>query len=266
MNLVTKNQTMNRMHSYARADSRCKLPIAFIVGTALLTLASHASAVEIDWLGGNGAWEDSVNWPGGILPTDEDFVTLPAGDNITSSGNTNIAEELLTRANLTILDGLFTIVGTIDAFADFVITPNSEVAAGRIFIQAAGVLDLQSNAEVNVVEGVFSSGLVDVHDNAILNAESFDNFNQWDVRAGGMAIANSMINHTGAVIDVTETTTLFDINGNLTNNGTLNVLSASTADIDSIDNDGTVSISGAAQLTGLFRVTLIPIVSDNAQS
>lgn len=217
---------------------------------ALTTSIAPVAAVEIDWLGGDGAWEDATNWPGNMLPTNDDFVTLPEGVTVTSSGNVNIAEEMIARAKLTILDGLFTVVGTIDAFDEFIISPNSEVAAGRIFIQAAGLLDLQSNSTVNVIEGVFSSGMVDVHDNAVLNAESFDNFNLWDVRAGGSAVANSMINHTDAVVNVFQANTIFDINGNLTNNGKLNVTAAALADIDSIDNNDSVEVSGGAQLVG----------------
>lgn len=221
-----------------------------LVVVALGVCISPVVAVEIDWLGGDGAWGDGANWPGGILPTNEDFVTLPNGVTITSSGESNIAEEMITRAKLRITDGLFTVVGTIDAFDEFIISPSSEVSAGRIFMQAAGLLDLQMDAIVNVTEGVFSSGKVDVRDGAVMNAESFDNFNQWDVRAGGSVIANSMINHTGATVDVFQASSVFDINGNLTNNGNLNIKTGASAQIDSIENNATVEASGASQLVG----------------
>ncbi|MGR8948916.1 MAG: hypothetical protein ACU84Q_12770 [Gammaproteobacteria bacterium] len=242
--------TSDRTTSDALTSWLTQLTVSLYLVIASVALSPALLAAEIDWLGGNGAWGDSANWPNGIFPTNEDFVTLPSGVTVTSSGSTNIAEELLTRARLSVLDGLFTVVGTIDAFDDFVISPNAAVSAGRIFTQPDGLLDLQANASVNVIEGVFNYGLVDIHDAAVLNAESFDNFNLWDVRAGGAAIANSMINHTGAVIDVVQSATVFDINGNLTNDGSLNIDTAASGQVDSIENYGVIAVSGGAQLIG----------------
>ena len=115
-----------------RSDSERRKHTSVCVAVAcLLSIAGTTpQAVEIDWLGGDGAWEDAINWPGGIFPTDEDFIRLPAGVTVTSSGNTNIAEELLSRAKLNILDGLFSVVGTIDSLDDFILFPNSAVDAG----------------------------------------------------------------------------------------------------------------------------------------
>ena len=208
-------------------------------------------AVEIDWLGADGAWEDSANWPGGLLPGDEDFVRLPVGVTVSSSGNTNIAEELVARANLNITDGLFRVVGTIDAFEDFKLFPAAEVEAGRIFIQANGLFDVGADARATVVEGVFSSGLVDIHDRGAVVAESFDNFNLWKIRSQGSAIANSIINHDNATLEVFDNGSLFDINGNLTNNGQLLVYDEGTAQIDSVDNNASIDVSSGATLEGV---------------
>ncbi|MEM7469577.1 MAG: hypothetical protein AAF387_22230, partial [Pseudomonadota bacterium] len=252
---------MSQAHKQSRyqVERRANLPTSRLrcsVNALLLSLLvngiawSTALAVEIDWIGGDGAWEDGSNWPGAVFPTADDFVTLPVGVSVTSSGNTNIAEELLSRGNLDIDDGLFTVIGTIDAFEQFVVRPNAAVAAGRIFIQANGVFDINQDATVNVVEGVFSSGLVDIHDAGLVNAESFDNFNAWKVRAGGSAVANSMINHGGALLEVFDATSLLDLNGNLTNAGELEIKANGSADIDSIDNNNRIEIVSGGSLSG----------------
>lgn len=246
---VTKTSTLIAIAAKASRTARVIQAGGAAILFSLLTSAP-LHAVEIDWLGADGAWEDPANWPGGIVPTDEDFVRLPDGVTVSSSGSSNIAEELVARAKLNIVDGLFRVVGTIDAFDDFALFPNTTVEAGRIFIQAAGVFDVGPDARATVVEGVFSSGTVEIRDRGAVIAESFDNFNLWKIRSQGTAIANSMINHDNGVLEVFDSGSLFDINGNLTNNGQVRAYGGASAQVDSIENNASIEISSGAELTG----------------
>lgn len=223
--------------------------IAGVLGIALGAIPVGVPvAADNNWIGADGAWENPANWLLGVLPGTEDFVELPGGVTISSTGNNNTAEELLSHAVVNVSSGLLDVIGTYDTFADLNITTGARLELGRLFVQASAIFDVRNaGTEVELEEGVFSSGMVRLTDHANLNAESFDNFNQWLVDANASASANSMINHAGALLRV-ESGGQKTINGNLTNEGEVKVNNAS-ADIQSIDNFGTLALNNQGTLS-----------------
>ena len=225
-------------------------------GTALLAaaisaaLAGNAAAAPITWASGDGAWEDPLNWSGGVAPSAADFVEIAYTGAVSSGAPANAALELVSHAALTVGGGQLSVVGTVDSFGALAIGSGASGAFGRVFVQAPGALSVSgAGTTVSVVEGVFSSGTWQMSQGATLHAESFDNFNLQNVEGAAQATANSMINHAGALAGITGAGSRLVINGNLTNDGTVRALAGGALETVSLDNTGGIEVDGGQYLS-----------------
>ncbi|MEQ8230567.1 MAG: hypothetical protein RKL32_02550 [Gammaproteobacteria bacterium] len=229
------------------------LPRAALLGLVFAT-AWHAvsgAAAPVEWIGEDGAWEDAANWSGAAVPTASDFVTINHTGAVSSSAAGNVALELVSHAALTVAAGQLSVTGTIDSFGSLGIAAGATGDFGRIFVQASGALVVDGpGATVSVTEGVFSSGDWQLHDAALLEAESFDNFATVAIDGAAVARANSMINHAGTLATIAAGGSELDIAGNLTNAGEMRASAGGTLRTVSVDNGAVIAIDGGHFVTG----------------
>ncbi|MGR8918846.1 MAG: hypothetical protein ACU85V_04455 [Gammaproteobacteria bacterium] len=200
----------------------------------------------MEWLGGFGAWETPGKWSSGSTPTADDFVEIGADGTVSSTAATNVALELVSRGTLDITAGALTVHGTIDSVGTTTVGNGALLDVERIFVQAGGALSGDGAAtEIRVLEGAFNSGRFELGAMASLAAESFDNFAHWTLTGEATASANSMINHTGALLEAEETGSTLRIAGDLTNDGLVEARDGATLAIDTIDNLGSIMLASA---------------------
>ena len=236
---------MTIFHPYGR------LRTALVASAISAALAGNAAAAPISWAGGDGAWENPLNWSGGVAPTAADFVEILYTGAVSSGATANTALELVSHAALTVGAGQLGVVGTVDSFGALAVEGGASGAFGRVFVQAAGALNVSgAGSTVSVVEGVFSSGNWQMSSGATLDAESFDNFNVQSLGGAAQATANSMINHAGAVSSITGAGSRLVINGNLTNDGTVRALAGGALETVSVDNFAGIEVDGGQYLSG----------------
>ena len=220
-------------------------------GLATLTLALAAQtsvAAPVSWVVGNGAWETAANWSTGSLPSAGDFVDIQHPGGVTSSAANNFAKEFVNKSALSVTAGKLAVTGTIDTFGALAVQSGAVLDAGRIYVQNGGGLDVSGvAATVNVTEGVFSSGNWTMAAGATLGAESFDNFNSFDLTSGSRATANSMINHGSAGVSISDANSALTIHGNLTNDGAIFVTDQGLLDTHSMDNNALVRVTHGTQ-------------------
>lgn len=101
---------------------------------------------------------------------------------------------------------------------------------------------------VEILGDITNHGMFSVDSGASVVSESITNSGAFTVDAS-MAEANSMINATGATVSLTGATTTVQINGDVTNNGTLTVQANAMANVVSIDNGNTLEVIGGGVLT-----------------
>ncbi len=223
---------------------------ALLAGAIGAALAGNTAAAPISWASGDGAWENPLNWSGGVVPSAADFVEIAYTGAVSSGAPANAALELVSHAALTVGGGQLSVVGTVDSFGALTIENGAGGAFGRVFVQAPGALDVSgAGTMVSVVEGVFSSGTWQMSLGATLDAESFDNFNVQHLNSAARATANSMINHAGAVASIADAGSRLVINGNLTNGGTVRALAGGALETASLDNGGGIEVDGGEYLS-----------------
>ncbi len=216
-----------------------------LVILALAGVGNDAHA-DVNWIGGDGDWSSSTSWSSGVLPTLDDFVTLPSGVVVTAaSGASQLAKELNNSADVR-LSGALEVVGTIDNFGPFEHSAGT-VAAGRIINREFATYRMHgATTSATIVEGLFNYSRVDIDTAAAIAAESFDNFDSWRIGDGARLSTNSGINHAAATLTVSGNNTALNVNGNLTNDGTLALESGTSASLTSIVNTGSNTITSSA--------------------
>jgi hypothetical protein len=223
---------------------------SIVLTTLALVVAGPATHADpVSWIAADGAWETAANWSTGSLPTANDFVDIQHPGSVTSSAADNRAKEFVNKSALSVTAGKLAVTGTIDTFGALSVQSAAQIDAGRIYVQSGGGLDVFGvGANVSVIEGVFSSGVWTMSGGATLGAESFDNFNSFDLSSGGRATANSMINHGGAGVSISDADSALTIHGNLTNNGSVFVSEQGLFDTHSVDNNALIRVTGGSQI------------------
>ena len=223
--------------------------LGYSLATLTLALAGQTALADpVSWVAADGAWETAANWSTGLLPTSGDFVDIQHTGSVTSSAADNVAKEVINKSALGVTAGKLAVTGTIDTFGALSVQAGATLDAGRIYVQSAGALDVSGlGANVNVIEGIFSSGTWTMAGGALLGAESFDNFNSLALTSGASASANSMINHGGAGVSVGDANSSLTIHGNLTNNGLIAVDAHGLLDTHSVDNNATIRVIDGLQ-------------------
>ncbi len=243
----------------------------YSLATLTLALAGQAAVADpVSWVAGNGAWETAANWSTGLLPTTDDFVDIQYTGSVTSSAADNFAKEFLNKSALSVSAGKLAVTGTIDTFGALSVQTGAALAAGRIYVQSGGGLNVAGlGANVTVTEGVFNSGAWTMAAGGTLVAESFDNFNSLSLTSGGRASANSMINHGGAGVSISDVDSALVVHGNLTNDGSITVTDQGLLDTHSVDNNLLIRVTHGSQtaesIINRGQGSVLQISGSNAQ-
>lgn len=220
---------------------------ALVAGSAM----PAAQAVDVNWIGADGAWEDgATNWSGGSAPGALDFATILHTGAVSSTAVGNTALELLSFSALSVSAGSLDVTGTLDTHGAVVVSGGAAMDLGRLYVQATGGFTLTgADTALDVVEGIFSSGPFTVTAGATATAESIDNFALMEISGGAVVSANSMINHADALLTASGAGTSFTINGAITNDGELEVGDGAELAAESIDNYGAARAGAGGALT-----------------
>ena len=230
-------------------NSSKAMRVGYSLAVVTMLLAGQVVLADpLSWVAGDGAWEHATNWSGGALPTAGDFVDIQHTGSVTSSAADNLAKEFVNKSALSVAAGKLAVTGTLDTFGVVSVHAGAALDAGRIYVQSGGGLDVSGiGANVNVTEGVFSSGDWTMALGAALGAESFDNFNSLVLTSGARATANSMINHRGSGVSISDANSSLTIHGNLTNDGTVFVSDQGLLDTHSVRNNATIRVTEGSQ-------------------
>lgn len=225
-----------------------------LVALALVSSAPFALADNLTWVAGDGAWENAANWSGAALPGVDDFVDISHLGNVTSSASANLAKELLNKSALGIGAGKLAVTGTVDTFGAVTVDGGATLDAGRITIESGGALHVDgTGSTVTVVQGVFNYGDWQMDVGGTLSAESFDNFAGFGIDRGAQATANSMINHGGSSVVVSDTNSALIIHGSLTNDSAITIFSGARVEANSIDNNELMRVVDSSLITGSMK-------------
>ena len=209
------------------------------VGCALESLEQRILLSE--WIGGTGDWNTAADWSGGVVPDQSDDVTIPAGSNVTISGNeTAEAASYTAAAGSTVtldsgaqldagnggtFNGAFNLNGTINGTSNTLTFAGTTVVTGGFTGDIANTGNMTFNGGGDYQSQFTNSGAVTVTGGIILG--------------GGGTITNS----AGATFTITDASSFAPTTYPVTSSGTF-------------INEGTFTKSGG---TG---TSLFPLYTD----
>lgn len=194
--------------------------------------------------------EGSVAITGGRLESDS-LINEGPGD-VHVSG---IASELSVLINLdnygsvTVSQSATANIGNTTNFLMLAIDTGASVASETLATGIDGETFINdSGTEVSILGDITNFGLFSVGGGASIASESITTSGMFVVDSS-IVEANSMINSISGDVTLTGSATNFQINGNITNNGTFTLKSNAQASVLSIDSNNVLELSGGAMLT-----------------
>jgi hypothetical protein len=237
--------------------------LIWVLASTATPNATHAAGL-VNWIGGDGDWEDGTQWSGGLVPGGTDDVTIAGLVDVTASAPGNAALTLMNEAGFELAGGDLDVIGLFSNAGTTSVT-GGKFEANFIANDISGDIRVSgANSELSVVVEFNNAGTLTIEQLAHGATANLTNLNLFTLQSAATVDAETLVNDGGATSVVQNALTTLTVADNITNAGDFSVIDHAVVIAESFANyaglmldDGTVSADsflnaalGVIDLTG----------------